>query len=161
MRKFLSLKTPIVLAGLLFANTAAWGHSKTDLITVSTGDTLTGAINNMAAGKLSLSTDYAGTISIKWREIEQIQSRYLYEVRLDEGERLYGRFVAGDTADQLTFRSHGQNRQLKIDDIVEVRSSARPCKFRSLSASPRDGSELRLPGSLASRRIAPNPYTDR
>jgi len=122
MRKFLSLKTPIALAGLLFANTAAWGHSKTDLITVSTGDTLTGAINNMAAGKLSLSTDYAGTISIKWREIEQIQSRYLYEVRLDEGDRLYGRFVAGDSADQLTFRSHGQNRQLDIDDIVEVRS---------------------------------------
>ena len=122
MRKLLSLKLSIVLAGLLFANTAAWGHSKTDLITVSTGDTLTGAINNMAAGKLSLSTDYAGTINIKWREIEQIESRYLYEVRLDEGERLYGRFVAGDTADQLTFRSHGQNRQLDIEDIVEVRS---------------------------------------
>ena len=122
MRKFLSLKLSIVLAGLLFASTAAWSHSKTDLITVRTGDTLTGAINNMAAGKLSLSTDYAGTISIKWREIEQIESRYLYEVRLDEGERLYGRFVAGDTADQLTFRSHGQNRQLDIEDIVEVRS---------------------------------------
>ena len=52
-----SLKTLMVLAGLLFVNTAAWGHSKTDLITVNTGDTLTGAINNMAAGKLSLSTD--------------------------------------------------------------------------------------------------------
>ena len=58
----------------------------------------------MAAGKLSLSTDYAGAIRIKWREIEQIKSRYLYEVRLDGGERLSGRFVAGDTADQLTFR---------------------------------------------------------
>ena len=78
MRKFLSLKTLMVMAGLLFVNAAAWGHSKTDLITVSTGDTLTGAINNMAAGKLYLSTDYAGTISIKWREIEQIESRYLY-----------------------------------------------------------------------------------
>ena len=59
----------------------------------------------MAAGKLYLSTDYAGTISIEWREIEQIESRYLYEVRLDEVERLLGRFVAGDIADQLTLRS--------------------------------------------------------
>ena len=58
----------------------------------------------MAAGKLYLSTDYAGTISIEWREIEQIESRYLNEVRLDEGERLLGRFVAGDIADQLTLR---------------------------------------------------------
>jgi hypothetical protein len=104
VRKFLSLKTPMVMAGTLFVNAAAWGHSKTDLITVSTGDTLTGAINNMAARKLYLSTDYAGTISIKWREIEQTESRHLYEMRLDEGERLYGRFVAGDIADQLTFR---------------------------------------------------------
>ena len=78
----------MVIAGLLFVNTAAWGHSKTDLITVNTGGTLTGAINNMAAGKLSLSTDYAGAISIKWREIEQIKSRYFYGVRLDQGERL-------------------------------------------------------------------------
>ena len=45
MRKFLSLKLPIVLAGLLFENTAAWGHSKTDLITVSTGDTLTAPLD--------------------------------------------------------------------------------------------------------------------
>ena len=58
----------------------------------------------MTAGKLYLSTDYAGTISIEWREIEQIESRYLYEVRLDEGERLLGRFVAGDIANQLTLR---------------------------------------------------------
>ena len=77
MRKFLSLKTPMVMAGLLFVNAAAWGQSKTDLITVSTIDSLTGVINNMAAGKLYLSTDYAGTISIEWREIEQIESRYL------------------------------------------------------------------------------------
>ena len=94
----------MVMAGLLFVNAAAWGQSKTDLITVSTSDTLTGVIGNMAAGKLYLSTDYAGTISIEWREIEQIESRYLYEVRLDEGERLLGRFVAGDIADQLTLR---------------------------------------------------------
>mgnify|MGYP006253838493 FL=1 len=45
MRKFLSLKLPIVLTGLLVANTAAWGHSKTDLITVSTGDTLTAPLD--------------------------------------------------------------------------------------------------------------------
>lgn len=83
MRKFLFLRTPMVLAGLLFVNAAAWGQAKTDLITVSTSDTLTGVINNMAAGKLYLSTDYAGTISIEWREIEQIESHYLYEVRLD------------------------------------------------------------------------------
>ncbi|GIR69214.1 MAG: hypothetical protein CM15mP74_04650 [Halieaceae bacterium] len=136
MRKFLSLKLPIVLAGLLFANTAAWGHSKTDLITVSTGDTLTGAINNMVAGKLSLSTDYAGTISIKWREIEQIQSRYLYEVRLDEGGQTLRPFCRrgyrpiNSLFEQTSDSSWGQK-------FCQVMSSAWPCKFRGLCASPR------------------------
>ena len=64
MRRLLSLKLPIFLAGLLSVNTVAWGHSKTDLITVITGDTLTGAINNMAAGKLSLSN---GQIALNGR----------------------------------------------------------------------------------------------
>ena len=71
----------------------AWSHAKTDLITVANGDQITGAVNAMSAGKLSLSTSYAGTVSIKWREIKQIESRYLYEIRLDDGERIYGRFT--------------------------------------------------------------------
>ena len=76
----------------------------------------------MSAGRLSLSTDYAGTLSIKWREVQQIDSRYMYEVRLADGERIYGRWGANDVPDQLTFHSAGEYRQLDIDDIVEVRS---------------------------------------
>jgi len=100
----------------------AWSHAKTDLITVENGDQITGAVNSMSAGKLSLSTSYAGTVNIKWREIKQIESRYLYEIRLDDGERLYGRFAANDIENQLTLRVSGENRQIDIDDIVEVRS---------------------------------------
>ena len=42
----------MALAGLLFVNAVAWSQSKTDLITVSTGDPPKGAINNMAGGQL-------------------------------------------------------------------------------------------------------------
>ena len=100
----------------------AWSHAKTDLITVVNGDQITGAVNAMTAGKLSVSTSYAGTVNIKWREIEQIESRYLYEIRLDDGERIYGRFTTNTTENQLTLRVSGTNRQVEIDDIVEVRS---------------------------------------
>jgi len=47
----------------------AAAHSKTDVITVENGDTITGAIDSMSAGKLALNTDYAGVIKIKWREV--------------------------------------------------------------------------------------------
>ena len=100
----------------------AAAHSKTDVITVENGDTITGAINSMSAGKLALNTDYAGVIKIKWREVEQIASRYVYEVRLDDGERLYGRFAKTEERSVLTFKVRGGERQLDLEDIVEIRS---------------------------------------
>ena len=100
----------------------AAAHSKTDVITVENGDTITGAIDSMSAGKLALNTDYAGVIKIKWREVEQIDSRYVYEVRLDDGERLYGRFAKTEEKSVLTFKVRGGERQLDLEDIVEIRS---------------------------------------
>ena len=76
----------------------------------------------MTAGKLALNTDYAGVIKIKWREVEQIDSRYVYEVRLDDGERLYGRFAKTEEKSVLTFKVRGGQRQLDLEDIVEIRS---------------------------------------
>jgi hypothetical protein len=119
------LRFPIVtsVACMLMLNAMnVWSHAKTDVITVSNGDQITGAMTEMTAGKLSVSTSYAGTISVKWREVSQISSRYVYEVRLDDGERIYGRFAASDIPEQLAFRSGGKDRQLDIDDVVEVRS---------------------------------------
>lgn len=121
----LLLRFPIVssVACMLMLNAMnVWSHAKTDVITVSNGDRITGAMTEMTSGKLSVSTSYAGTISVKWREVSQIDSRYVYEVRLDDGERIYGRFAVSKTPEQLTFRSGGKDRQLDIDDVVEVRS---------------------------------------
>ena len=121
----LLLRFPIVtsVACMLMLNAMnVWSHAKTDVITVSNGDRITGAMTEMTSGKLSVSTSYAGTISVKWREVSQIDSRYVYEVRLDDGERIYGRFAASDIPEQLAFRSGGKDRQLDIDDVVEVRS---------------------------------------
>ncbi|MDA0649886.1 MAG: DUF481 domain-containing protein [Proteobacteria bacterium] len=116
------LLTKLALLCISFSSAEVWSHAKTDIVTVANGDQITGAVNAMTAGKLSLRTDYAGTVNIKWREVKQIESRYVYEVRLDDGERIYGRFVPSGVPEQLAFRSGRVNRQFDIDDIVEVRS---------------------------------------
>ena len=122
MRRYRLIHQIGLLCALLLCAAQSWGHAKTDLITVVNGDQITGAVNAMTAGKLSVSTSYAGTVNIKWREVKQIESRYLYEIRLDDGERIYGRFTTNTTENQLTLRVSGQYRQVDIDDIVEVRS---------------------------------------
>ena len=122
MRRYRLIHQIGLLCTLSLCAAQSWGHAKTDLITVVNGDQITGAVNAMSAGKLSVSTSYAGTVNIKWREIKQIESRYLYEIRLDDGERIYGRFTTNTTENQLTLRVSGQYRQVDIDDIVEVRS---------------------------------------
>ena len=122
MRRYRLIHQIALLCALLLCATQSWSHAKTDLITVANGDQITGAVNAMTAGKLSVSTSYAGTINIKWRDVKQIESRYLYEVRLDDGERIYGRFTANDIENKFSLRVAGSERQFDTDDIVEVRS---------------------------------------
>ena len=122
MRSYRLIHQIALLCTLLLCATQSWSHAKTDLITVANGDQITGAVNAMTAGKLSVSTSYAGTINIKWRDVKQIESRYLYEVRLDDGERIYGRFTANDIENKFSLRVAGSERQFDTDDIVEVRS---------------------------------------
>ena len=122
MRRYRLIHQIALSCAVMLCASQSWGHAKTDLITVANGDQITGAVKAMTAGKLAVSTSYAGTVNIKWREVKQIESRYLYEIRLDDGERIYGRFTTNTTENQLTLRASGQYRQVDIDDIVEVRS---------------------------------------
>jgi hypothetical protein len=122
MRIFISQTLLSVLLLALLQTSEVMAHAKTDVITVDNGDQLTGAIDSMTTGKLSFSTDYAGLIKIKWRDVTQINSRYLYEVRLQDGERIYGRFSPSEIAGNLVLYSGGRQRTLPTLDVVEIRS---------------------------------------
>ena len=141
----LLLRFPIVtsVACMLMLNAMnVWSHAKTDVITVSNGDRITGAMTEMTSGKLSVSTSYAGTISVKWREISQIDSRYVYEVRLDDGERIYGRFAASDIPEQLTFRRWVRWVKRSIS-VLSIRSPRWDIKATSVLSSGSSVGSLR------------------
>lgn len=141
----LLLRFPIVtsVACMLMLNAMnVWSHAKTDVITVSNGDRITGAMTEMTSGKLSVSTSYAGTISVKWREVSQIDSRYVYEVRLDDGERIYGRFAASDIPEQLTFRRWIRWVKRSIS-VLSIRSPRWDIKATSVLSSGASVGSLR------------------
>jgi hypothetical protein len=80
-----------VLAALcLFAPLAEAASSRTDVVTMSNGDRMTGDIEKLDEGILELKTDHVGTLEFEWPSIEGVESVQSFAVTLDDGRRLFG-----------------------------------------------------------------------
>jgi hypothetical protein len=75
---------------------ATASHAKTDVVTLDKGDRFYGAIESLQQGMLSLDTDAAGTISIKWVHVVRLVSSFEYEVEDVAGNRLFGTLAEPD-----------------------------------------------------------------
>lgn len=128
MNYFSNLSAIAALVIMTFASQGAVARAKTDVVTVANGDAITGEIKTMASGKLAVSTDYAGTIEIKWREVREITSRYLFEVRTDEGERLYGKFALPESTEP-------EAPQMDAGSMEALLAAAGPASFLVKTAS--------------------------
>jgi hypothetical protein len=64
--------------------------AKTDVVTMSNGDRMTGDIQKLNEGVLELRTDHVGTLEFEWPSIESVESVKSFEVTLDDGRRLFG-----------------------------------------------------------------------
>jgi hypothetical protein len=106
---------------LLVLSLPGEAHRKTDVITLYNGDHITGEIQAMHGGRLSLGTDAMGTINIEWKEIASVDSEYYYEVRLIDGERLFGNLRPGSLPGNVTLLDGSGERSLGWQEIVELR----------------------------------------
>ena len=69
------LRTAVPAAGLLLLALAAPALAqKTDVIVLFNGDRVTCEIRSYSAGRLSVKTDIASDISVKWNKITSIAS---------------------------------------------------------------------------------------
>lgn len=89
-----SLPVKHILAGILITLvcilTTVEARSKTDVIILKNGDRITGEIKKLERGRLSLKTDSMYTVSIAWKDIEQITSQYYFEVETTVGNKYFG-----------------------------------------------------------------------
>ena len=80
----------IVLALVVSAVPAAAGHDKTDVVTTHDGSTYVGEIKSVQYATLNLNTNPAGLISIEWRYVTGLTSKFEYRVEVTGGARHFG-----------------------------------------------------------------------
>ena len=86
------MKQKIVVVGVMvLASLVVAGSVFADRVVLENGDTLTGTVEKVMDGKVTLKTDYAGTIQIDVAKVKQISTEGPAEVHLTSGEVLKGK----------------------------------------------------------------------
>ncbi len=111
-------RSPLLLALLLAALPAA-AREKSDVLVLRNGDRLTGEVKGMTRGKLDLSTDDAGRISVEWDKILRITSTHQYEAELRSGERIYGA-LSSPADGELAVGALPMPEVVRTTDVVEL-----------------------------------------
>ena len=120
---------------LLLIPVSGFTHSKTDIITLSNGDDVTGEIKGLLQGKLSFGTDSMGTLQVEWEDVTAVKSEYEYEVRLVNGVRYYGSFAGTDEPGMVRVVADDGEHVVAVLDVVEL---------REIEASVADRFDIRL-----------------
>jgi len=96
-------------------------HPKTDSVTLYNGDRLTGEVTSLRDGLLYVGTDAMGTVRIEWKDVASLSSDYYYEVRLEDGRRVFGRLAATALPGTVSFLDPSGGQTLDNLDIIELR----------------------------------------
>jgi putative salt-induced outer membrane protein YdiY len=103
------MKPIIVQAGILLVAlqlaatpSGAMERGKFDVVVVRNGDRITGEIQSLAYGRLTVETDSMGTVQVEWPDVIRVESPQSFLVEDTEGNLLYGSLPADPQAGQLS-----------------------------------------------------------
>lgn len=125
----------VFVAGLLLLPVTGFTHSKTDVITLSNGDDVTGEIKGLLQGKLSYATDSMGTVQVEWEDVTGVKSEFEYEVRMQNGVRYYGSLAGVDEPGVVRVITAEGEHRVAVLDVIEL---------REIEASIADRFDIRL-----------------
>ena len=92
-----------------------------DQVTLKNGDRLSGTVAQSDGKTLTLHTDYAGDISIKWDAVQGVESKEGLHLELKDGKTLAGPVTASDG--KLQVATNSGNVETSISDIKTLRGS--------------------------------------
>jgi putative salt-induced outer membrane protein YdiY len=82
-------------------------RQKLDIVVLFNGDRLTGEIKSLSYGRLTIETDYMGTVQIEWPDVVRVESPQSFLVEDTDGHLLYGNFPADPQTGQLSVAGDG------------------------------------------------------
>jgi len=115
------LRTALPAAGLLLVVFAAPALAqKTDVIVLLNGDRVTCEIKSYSLGRLTVSTDIASDISVKWNKIQAITSDKQFEIETTDGLVHYGVLAPSTPPGKLDVVSTSRIETLGFMDVVRI-----------------------------------------
>jgi putative salt-induced outer membrane protein YdiY len=90
------------------------------VIILDNGDHVTGEIKKLERGKLTLKTDFMGTLEIEWEHIEKVESEFFYEVELSSGVKYFGSIKTAEEERKLEVTSAYSQQETDQSSVVEM-----------------------------------------
>jgi putative salt-induced outer membrane protein YdiY len=109
-----------VFYGLFICFFVFCGQAFADQLTLVNGDVLTGTIEKAISGKLTLKTDYAGSVEIDVAKIAKISSTSPVEIHLKDGEVLKGQIKAAEEGQVLVERSDRREAAVEWKEVTSI-----------------------------------------
>ncbi len=128
----LKLFFALVLVASLFMT----GNSLSDQVTLKNGDSLTGKIIKMQGSFLTLETSYAGKLSIKWDQVESIETQQPVKVVLTDDSSFSGVVISGESG----------NIEVKTQELEKPISFQLP-KVKAINPPP-PGPAVKVTGNV-------------
>jgi hypothetical protein len=117
----IALKLAVI--GLVLATAAApaaANHDKSDVVTTDDGNTFIGEIKSVQYATLSLNTDAASLLSIEWRRVTSLTSKFEYRVELSGGARHFGTLGTSKQPGHLSIVGSAGTIEVKLADVVQI-----------------------------------------
>ncbi len=110
----------VLLSGIFLTLFSYTGGALADRVVLENGDTLTGTVEKVMDGKLTLKTDYSGPIEIQVSKVKKIYTDNAAEVHLSSGEILKGKIQTKDDGQVIVEKS--AERETASVDLHKVTS---------------------------------------
>ena len=116
-------KVLFLLFAFLYGSTAFAAEQ----ITLKNGDRISGSIVSLADKKLSIKTDYAGTITVDWEAVTQLSSDQAVVITRSDKSVISGTITTRDTT--IVVHTSSGDQEIPLSDIAGVRSPSEQAAY--------------------------------